>query len=426
MGEPPITATATGSRTHRILVAVSVGTVIEAYDLVLYGVFASIFAQLFFPPSDPTAALLNTFAIFAVGFAARPIGGIVFGHLGDRMGRRTALAASILVMAVATLTIGLLPTYESVGMWAPMLLLLCRLLQGFSIGGELVGANILLLEHAFAGRTGRWVSANQVSSYLGTAAALTTGLVLARVLGEAQLASWGWRLPFLAAVPLALIGLYLRMRTPDSPTFQAAAARRPAFPLGAALRTAKRGMLIFAAWWAMVGLALYLMISYMPSYLIRVVGMDAADAFAVNLAAVLVLIAGAIAGGYLVDRYPPRIVATAAAIGLVLTTVPSFLVLQRGSVAGAILGQALWAACLGVTATFGATLSLSQFPVEVRYAASAFAHTVTFTLFASTAPYVSTWLVDRTGNPIAPAWYLVVVGLVSLTVAWLALRGRRL
>jgi MHS family proline/betaine transporter-like MFS transporter len=246
------------------------------------------------------------------------------------------------------------------------------------------------------------------------------------VLGEAQLASWGWRLPFLAAVPLALIGLYLRMRTPDSPTFQAAAARRPAFPLGAALRTAKRGMLIFAAWWAMVGLALYLMISYMPSYLIRVVGMDAADAFAVNLAAVLVLIAGAIAGGYLVDRYPPRIVATAAAIGLVLTTVPSFLVLQRGSVAGAILGQALWAACLGVTATFGATLSLSQFPVEVRYAASAFAHTVTFTLFASTAPYVSTWLVDRTGNPIAPAWYLVVVGLVSLTVAWLALRGRRL
>ncbi len=427
MGHPsPATAASAGSPSRRVVTAVSIGTVIEAYDLLLYGYFATIFAQLFFPASDPTAALLNTFAIFAVGFAARPLGGIVFGHVGDRLGRRTALAASILVMAGATLAIGLLPTYRSIGAWAPALLLLCRLLQGFSVGGEFVGGNILILEHASADRSGRWVSANQVASYAGVAAAATTSLVLAQTMSQAQLVSWGWRLPFFAAVPLALVGLYLRLRIPDSPAFQTVAARRLAFPLGAALRTAKRGMLVYGAWLAMIGLGAYLLLVYMASYLIRVVGMDSAGAFGANLAAVAVLAASAFAGGYLVDRYPPRLVALASAIGVAVTAVPSFLIVQQGSTAAAIVGQALLAACLGVAVTFGATLSVSQFPVEVRYTAVGFSHNVTVTLFGSTAPYVSTWLVDRTDNPIVPAWYLVVVTLVGLAVAGTALRGRSL
>ena len=318
---------------------------IESYDLLLYGYFATVFAQLFFPRSDPTAALLNTFAIFAVGFAARPLGGIVFGHIGDRLGRRTALVASILVMAGAALAIGLLPTYRSIGVWAPLLLLVCRLLQGFSAGGEIIGANILILEHAAAGRSGRWVSANQAAVQAGPAAAATTSLVLAQALSEAQLASWGWRLPFFAAVPLALVGLYLRLRIPDSPAFQAVEAERLAFPLGAALRTVKRGMLIYGGWLAMIGLGGYLLIAYMASYLIRVVGMDPAGAFGATLAAVVILAAGAVAGGYLVDRYPPRLVALAAAIGVTLTAVPSFLIVQQGSVVAAILGQVLVGGC---------------------------------------------------------------------------------
>ncbi len=408
------------------MIAVCVGNLIETYDVLLYAYFATVFAQQFFPASDPTAALLNTYAIFAVGFAARPLGGIVFGHLGDRVGRRAALAASILIMAGATLALGLLPTYRSIGVWAPVLLLGCRLLQGFSAGGEIVGANILILEHASAARSGRWVSVAQVANTAGLVTAASTSLVLARVLSEAQLASWGWRLPFLAAVPLALVGLYLRLRIPDSPAFQAVAAHRLTFPLGAALRTAKRGMLIYGAWWAILSLASYLLIAYMTSYLIRVVGMDPADAFGANLAVVAIAAAGAITGGHLIDRYPPRRVALASIIGMTLTAVPSFLIVQQGSVVAAILGQALWGVCLGIATTFGATLSLPLFPVEVRYAASAFAHNVTVTLFGGTAPYVATWLVDRTGNPIAPGWYLVVVALISLTVAATALRGRSL
>src|SRR5690349_19657599 len=144
MGVPD--RTATGSR--RVVVAATVGTAVEGYDSLLYGYFASVFARQFFPGGNPTAALLNTFAIFAVGFAVRPLGGIVFGHVGDRVGRRGALAGSLLTMAGATLAIGVLPTYRTVGAWAPVLLLVCRLVQGFSVGGQFVGANILLMEHA--------------------------------------------------------------------------------------------------------------------------------------------------------------------------------------------------------------------------------------------------------------------------------------
>jgi MHS family proline/betaine transporter-like MFS transporter len=408
-----------------VVIAAAGGTVIESYDLLLYGFFATTIAQQFFPRSNPTTALLNTFAIFAVGFAARPLGGIVFGHIGDRLGRRTALAGSILLMAGAALAIGILPTYRSIGVWAPLLLLVCRLLQGFSAGGEIVGANVLIMEHASAGRTGRSVSANVAAVQAGSAAAATTSLVLTQVLSEAQLASWGWRLPFLAAAPLALIGLYMRLRIPDSPAFHDAGARRQAFPLGAALSTAKRGMLIYGGWMAMIGLGGFLVVAYMTSYLVRVVGLGPPGAFGATLAALGALAAGVIAGGYLVDRYPARPVALVAAGGVILTVVPSFLIVQQGSVVAAILGQVIWVACLGVASTFGATLSIALFPPEVRYTATGFAHNASVTLFGSTAPYVCTWLIDRTANPIVPAWYLVIVALISLTIVWTTLDSRR-
>jgi MHS family proline/betaine transporter-like MFS transporter len=421
MGQTPLAAPIAGSRAT--LIAASVGTLIQGYDSLLYGYFASIFAQQFFQPGDPAAALLSTFAIFAVGFAVRPLGGMVFGHVGDRLGRRTALVGSVLMMACATLAVGLLPTYRTIGAWAPVLLLICRLLQGFSVGGEFVGANILILEHSSTGRSGRWVSANQVAGYLGISAAATVSLLLARALSEADLSAWGWRVPFFAAAPLGLIGLYLRLGVPDSPAFRAPSVKRLAFPLGAALRTAKRGMLTYGAWFAMVGLGGYLLQAFLASYLIRVVGLDSAGAFGASLAAVISLAVGAITGGHLVDRYPPRRVAIACAAGIALTVLPGFLIIQQGSVAAAILGEVPLAVCLGIAATFGATLSVSQFPVEVRYTAAGFGHNVTVTLFGSSAPYVSTWLIARTGSPLAPAWYLMAMALVGVAVAVVALRG---
>lgn len=420
MAEPYVNDVRQDSR--RVILAISVGTFIHGYDTLLYGYFATVFAVLFFPPGNPTAALINTFAIFAIGYAMRPLGGIVFGHIGDRIGRRPALVASILVGAVGTLGIGLLPSYARVGLWAPMLLLGCRLLQGFSTGGKYVGSNVLLLEHAPQGRSGRRVSLNSVAGYLGIAAAGGTSLLLAAVLTEEQLTSWGWRLPFFTALPLAAVGFYTRLRIPDSPAFQATEAKRPRFPLGAALRHGWRGILVYSGWMVMVGLGGYLLHTYMASYLKTVIGMDSADAFAANLAAVGALAAGAILGGVLIDRYPPWIVGFVAALGVALTVVPGFMLIRHGSVAAAILGLVMWGVCIGVAATLGATLTKTQFPVEIRYTASAFAHNVTVTLFGTTAPIVSTFLIGRTGNRLAPAWYLVVMACVAMAVAVFALR----
>lgn len=407
---------------RRTTLAVSIGTFIAGYDNLLYGYFATVFAVVFFPPGNSTAGLINTFLIFAVGFAMRPLGGIVFGHIGDRLGRRPALVASILSMALGTLGIGLLPTYASIGLWAPALLLGCRLLQGFSVGGEYVGANVMILEHAEQERSGRRVSANTVAGYLGIAAAGSTSLLLATVLTESQLTSWGWRLPFFFALPLVGVGLYLRLRIPDSPEFQAAVVKRVRFPLGAALRHGWRGILVYGGWISMVGLGGYVLHSYMASYLKTVVGMDSAGAFGANLAAVAILASGAVLGGILVDRYPPWIVGFAAALGVALTVVPGFMIISHGSVTAAILGQSMWGLCLGIAATLGSTLTKSQFPVEMRYTATAFAHNVTVTLFGTTAPYLSAFLIDRTGNRLIPAWYLVIMACVAMTVAVTALR----
>jgi MHS family proline/betaine transporter-like MFS transporter len=325
-------------------------------------------------------------------------------------------------MALGTLGIGLLPAYASIGLWAPALLLGCRLLQGFSVGGEYVGANVMILEHAEKERSGRRVSANTVAGYLGIAAAGSTSLLLATVLTEEQLMSWGWRLPFFFALPLVGVGLYLRLRIPDSPEFRAATAKRVRFPLGAALRHGWRGILVYGGWIVMVGLGGYVLHTYMASYLKTVVGMDSAGAFGANLAAVAILAIGAVLGGILVDRYPPWIVGFAAALGVALTVVPGFMIIRHGSVVTAILGQAMWGVCLGVAATLGSTLTKSLFPVEMRYTATAFAHNVTVTLFGTTAPYVSAFLIDRTGNRLAPAWYLVIMACVAMTTAVTALR----
>lgn len=408
---------------RRTVIAASVGTVIEGYDLLLYGYFAGVLAKRFFPADDPTAALLNTFAIYAVGFAVRPIGGVVFGHVGDRVGRRPALAASMLLMAAGTLGIGLLPTYQSIGVWAPVSLLICRLVQGFAIAGEYVGANILILEHAADGRSGRAVSANQVAVYVGVAAAAATSLLLASALTPAQLAAWGWRVPFLAAVPLALVGLYIRASVPDSPALHAPGITRPRFPLVVALRTVKRGIAVFAGWLVMVTVGGFLLFGYMPTYLTRVVGLGATTAFGANLAAVFALAAGAVAGGHLVDRFPPRTVASASAVGVAVSVVPGFLLIQQGTFATAVLGQAIWAVGIGIGATVSALLSASQFPVPVRFAATGLAYNVTVTVFGGTAPYVSTWLISRTHDPVAPAWYLAgaaLLGLGTAVVAWRA------
>jgi MHS family proline/betaine transporter-like MFS transporter len=421
---PPVR---TGSY-RRVLAAASIGSFIEIYDAVLYGYFATVLAAQFFPAKDRTAALLATFAIFAIGFLVNPIGAVVFGHLGDRVGRRSALATSLLLMTVATMTFGLLPTYEMVGVLAPALLLACRILQGLSVSAEIPGAQLLLMEYAPEGQQGRHVALNNVAGNLGGATAAVVGLVLARSLPPEDLADWGWRVAFLAAAPIGLVGLYLRTRLLDSPAFAALGemARQGRAPLSRALATAKRGMLVLAGWTAASAVGGFLLAGFLPSYLIAVAGLSASDAFTANLVAILLQAVSTLAGGYLVDRFPLRRVAIAIMAGIAVTVVPGFLLITGShTLTGALVGQGIWAIFIGATYTVGSVLALTLFPVPIRFTALAVAFNVGITLFGSTAPYVSTWLVAATASPVAPGFYLAAVAVVGLVAVAVGLPAHR-
>jgi MHS family proline/betaine transporter-like MFS transporter len=415
MDRDPVRVQASDYR--KVVAAASVGSFIEIYGAVLYGYFATVLAGQFFPSRDPTAGLLATFAVFAVGFLVNPVGGVIFGHLGDRIGRRSALVASLLLMTFATVAFGLLPTYATVGVLAPALLLVCRVLQGLSVSAEIPGAQLLIMEYAPAGRRGRTVALNNVAGNLGGATAAMVGLVLARLLPPEQLASWGWRLAFVAAAPIGLVGLYLRHRLLDSPAFIALGelAKQDRAPLARALSTAKRGMLVLVAWTAASAIGGFLLAGYLPSYLIRVAGLSTADAFTANLVAILIQAASALLGGYLADLFPLRRVAIAVMVGIAITVVPGFLIITHyRTLTAALVGQGMWAIFLGATYSVGALLALTLFPVAIRFTALAVGFNVGLTLFGSTAPYVSTWMVDATGNPIVPGIYLAVAAVVGL------------
>jgi MHS family proline/betaine transporter-like MFS transporter len=401
---------------RRAVLAASISTFIELYDVVVYGYFATTLAEQFFPKGDPTAALLATFGIFAVGFFVRPIGAIIFGHIGDRAGRRAALASSLLLMMFASVALGLLPTYTAAGLLAPVLLLLCRLLQGLS-ASALPGAWLLILEHAPRGRRGRAIAINNAAAWASSAAAATLGLVLARSLAPDQLAAWGWRIAFLIAAPIGLLGLYVLNRLLDTPDFVALGemAKQGRAPLTRALGTARRPMLVIIVWTAAVSLGSYMIVGFLPAYLIRIAELAPADAYAASLVAVLTLAASALFGGYLADRFPLRTVTATALGGLAVTAVPGFLIItEYHNLGAALVGQTMWAVFLGAAHTAGTVLPLNLFPVAIRFTAAAISVNVAATLFGGTAPYVSTWLVTTAAGPTGPGFYLLIAAVAGL------------
>ncbi|MFE3003473.1 MFS transporter, partial [Nocardia sp. NPDC059246] len=213
------TDTATARR--RALAAGAIGNFIEWYDFSLYGFFATTIAHSFFPKSDPTAALLSTFAIFGISLLVRPLGAVAFGHLADKIGRRPALTLSVVLMSAATVAMGVLPGYADIGIAAAVLLFICRLAQGFSAGGEYSGSAAFVIEHAPPGRRGRYASFVTISVFASAVFAVLVAMLTTSATTPEQLATWGWRLPFFVAAPLAVVGLYLRLRVDESPVFEA-------------------------------------------------------------------------------------------------------------------------------------------------------------------------------------------------------------
>jgi MHS family proline/betaine transporter-like MFS transporter len=401
---------------RRVIVAASVGNFVEWFDFAVYGFLATTIAQLFFPSGDAAVALLKTFAVFAVAFAFRPLGGVFFGLLGDRIGRRRTLAFTILLMAAATTLIGLLPTYAMIGMAAPLLLCLIRCAQGFSAGGEYAGACAYLLEHAPVGRRAWYGSFIPVSTFLAFAAAASVAYGLELLLTPEAMSAWGWRLPFLLAAPLGLVGLYLRWRLEETPAFKAAQQEPGAVhtPLGQTLREQGRRILCLGGFVSLTALAFYMFTTYFSTYLQVAAGLSRATALLVSLLALLAAALLCPLCGALADRLGRRRTVLIACLLQGLLVYPAFVLASSGSVASALIAVLMLASGAVLCNVLTAVLMAESFPTKARYTASAITYNMAYTLFGGTAPLMATWLISVTGSNLAPAFYLIAVALLGL------------
>ncbi|QEU10485.1 MHS family MFS transporter [Paracoccus yeei] len=408
---------------RKVLTASFIGNFVEWFDYASYGYFATVIAAVFFPEIAPQAALLATFAVFAISFVIRPLGGIVWGSIGDRIGRKTALSWSILIMSGATTVIALLPSYHQIGMLAPVLLLLVRMVQGFSASGEYAGATSFLAEYAPPAKRGFYTSMVPASTAAGLLAGSLMSALLFSQLDTAQLHGWGWRLPFLLAFPLGLVGLYIRLKLEDTPKFRELEARHhvEATPTRELFTTYRKPIVRAFAVTCLNAVGFYLILSYMPTYLITEMGMEESASFLANSIALFAYIFLIFLMGLLSDRFGRKTALIAASVLFIVLTVPLFGMLEGASFAMIVLIQVIFGALLTVNDGTLPCFLTEIFPTRVRYSGFAFSFNTANALFGGTAPFVATWLISATGSKTAPAWYLVAAAVVAL-VAMLAAR----
>ncbi|ULJ60086.1 MFS transporter [Wielerella bovis] len=397
-----------------------IGNFVEWFDYAAYGYLAAIISKVFFPSEDPQTGLIATFAVFAISFIIRPFGGIVWGHWGDRYGRREALAWSIMIMSISTFCIALIPSYASIGIAAPILLLLVRMVQGFSASGEYAGASAFLAEYAPKGKRGLYTSLVPASTAAGLLLGSLIAALLHTVMEHDPLHEWGWRLPFLLAGPFGLIGRYIRLHLEDSPVYREMEAKldknqkNTKLPIQILLTKYRKEMLIACGVVALNAVAFYTTLSYMPTYLSTVLGMDETHSFMASSVGLLAYIGFIFMMGHLSDLYGRKTMLRLACIAFILFSVPLFMLLETNH----------FIMSLFVTLAFGVMLAMNDgtlpgflteiFPTHLRFSGFALCFNMGNALLGGTAPLVATLLIKYTGSDLAPAWYLVLVAIISL------------
>jgi MHS family proline/betaine transporter-like MFS transporter len=405
-------------RMGRTVLAGMIGNAVEWFDYGLYGYMAPILAALFFPSKDPLSSLMATFGVFAAGFLMRPLGAIAFGHLGDRLGRKKALVISVALMTVPTGLIALLPTYAEVGASAAVLLVVLRLLQGFSVGGEFTGSIIFLVEHAPPARRGFIGSWAGFSTNAGCMLGAGVGALLVTVLGPQAVREWAWRLPFFLGAMLGIVGLFLRLGVEETPTFQSLVKSGgvAAVPLLEALRHERRGMLtaISLLWLSSVGF--FIVFVYLPSYLGSVAGLSLQSAMTINWLAMFVVGLVIPPVGVLSDRVgrkPPLLV---AATGLLLLSYPLFWLLAKGDFLSCLVAQCTFAFLLATLVSPLYALLVEIFKTRARYTALSLGFNIATAIFGGSAPLLATFLVERTGDARVPGLYLTLSAAATVAV----------
>ncbi|WP_299815292.1 MFS transporter [uncultured Roseibium sp.] len=408
---------AAGNSNTRKIVAGTVGNTLEWYDFAVYGYLAPILAQQFFPNSNPTVSLISTFGVFAAGFLMRPIGSLLLGHIADKAGRSRALLLSVALMAIPTTLIAFLPTYETIGIGAPIALTLLRLLQGLSVGGEYTGSSVYLYEIAPKKRRSFVVSWALVGAVFGIllgsgVAALATGLLPADALG-----TWGWRIPFAFGLLVGLTGFMIRSRSNLDETDLPPSPHDPvSVPVREVMRNHTPALLRTIACNVLNGVGFYLTFVFLTSYLVDYSKLTESRALTINTGVMVVFMLILPCVGYLADRTNRRALMLIGSGGVALLAWPMFWLLHHPDTVMVVAGQ------LGLTiilAFFFAplmTAMIAQFPRSIRVTGYSLGYNIPLAIFGGTAPLVATYLIDKTHLQLAPAFYLLAAGVLTFLV----------
>src|SRR5271170_2083192 len=409
----------TGAAT-RLIIAASVGNALEFYEILVDGYFAVIVAKVFFPAADEAVSLLVTFGSFGISFLARPVGAIFLGAYGDRKGRKSALTLSILLMTIGTGLMTIMPSYASLGLLAPALVIAARLLQGFSVGGEFASSTAFMVEHR-PDRAGFFASWQWSSQGLAALVATGFGVLLTTTMSAADLQSFGWRIPFAFGLLIGPVGYYIRGRLPESPEFlEAGAARAPLRELF----VDQWDRLVLTVGAVVASTSSQYILVYMPTYAIRELGLPQTTGFATAVAAAALQTLVVPLVGLWVDRVGQSRVMIGAATLFIVTSYPAFMLLNAHASLAVLMAMVCW---IGLLKSFfsGALPSLMAniFPVTTRVSGMSLSYNISVPIFGGFAPFFAQSLIEMTGTNLAPSYYMMATALVSL-VALIAIRRR--
>lgn len=403
---------------RKVVTAGCVGVFVELYDNGIFGFMATTLALVFMQAQKPSDALLLVFAGYAVSFLVRPLGAVVCGYLGDKIGRQKMLVLCIMLISVATAGIGLLPTYAAIGIAAPILLIALRLVQGFSVGGETSGALTFLAEYAPEGKRGQITSYAQLASFLALFTGTAVAFLMYHVLPAADVLAWGWRIPFLLAIPMGLIGWYIRKKITDTPNFiklkeEGGLSNNP---LKEAFSSPehRRAMLLALFIPLMNGAGYYVLFSYMPAFMSSSLKFPVAQGLLVTGTSLIAICIAIPFAGRLSDRIGRKKVLIGASIGMAVAGIPCYALIATGSVPLAILGATIMAVIFAGHTGVMHVMIIELFPTRVRYSAYGLGYNISTAIFGGTAPFVLTWLINTTGNVYMPAFYAVITALGTL------------
>jgi MFS transporter, MHS family, proline/betaine transporter len=407
----------TSAQSRKAVTAAVIGNVLEWYDFAVYGYVAAIIGRNFFPGQDDVTQLLATFLAFGLGFVARPIGGIVIGRMGDTHGRKAALLLTIFLMAAGTVLIGILPTYASIGFFAPLLLVVARLMQGFSAGGEWGGSTSFIVEWAPAGRRGLFGSFQQMSVVGGLLLGSSFAALLSSLLDPATMNDWGWRVPFLVGGLLGPVGIYMRRRIDETPAYVRVAQQTAlprSGPSGFALAARAFGFTIV---WTV---CFYILLTYMPTWTQKYMKLSAAAALWSNTIGLVVLVVAIPLMGYLSDRHGRKPLLVGCCIAFIIVPYPLFTYLVSGNASFGMLiaVQILFALLISMFSGAGPAAIAEIFPTSSRSTWMTAGYALSVAIFGGFAPYISVWMIDRFGSPTVHIYYLIAAAVVSTAVIW--------